>query len=216
MYGWQIIISWFVLFFPIFYVPLRNFDLPMKIIGYWCFFMIFICIFEFLVPFNFDTICEKGNYYYENDKNYWIEDDKKFSDLLTSKMYMNVYSDYSLSDCKYRKGLNDSGFRIVMLGEIIHGILTFIFTCIVLYGMYFGMNKNKLNLHILILGIIQLTLIIWYQSTVIWDMCIESSDNCCNNPKWYWQQQGWNVPWFIFPPYLIYYGYTNLLPLFSN
>jgi len=166
-------------------------------------------IFEFMLPFNFDVMCKKGDYYYDNNKCYWTEKDKTLNDMFCCKMYMELYSDYSLSDCKYRKNLGQDGFHFVMFGELYHGLFSGICSVFLLYYLFTDKTSRKFFLSIFTLGVIQLTMIIWYASTVILELFIKESGNHLS--KWCAPPFLWNAPWFIIPPILIFEGARGLL-----
>ena len=209
MYGYQLVILWLVLFVLLFYPIFKDFNILYKTIGYWCVIMLFITTFEFMLPFHFDMMCEKGKYYKKNGCCYWNEADKKISDMFSPKMYMELYSDYSLSDCKYRKNLGHDGFHFVMFGELWHGFLSGIFAVLSLYYLFTDKTSKNFFLSIFTLGVIQLVLILWYVSPVILELFIEKSGN--HYSKWWFPPFLWNVPWFIIPPLLIHEGTNGLL-----
>lgn len=220
MKGYQIVITWFILFFSIFGTVTYYFklNLPLTVIALWAIWSFFISIFEFILPFNMKYVCDKGRDYYNNNKCMWSQSDYNISDIFNKHLYMDAYADYSLADSKYRHGYNDKNpdetgshsFRCVMLGEIIHGIFSFIFSVLVIYNIFIGGSDNHKYLNILLLGAAQFSLICWYQSTVFWDMFDKNSENYYLNKKWWWPPLLWNLPWFIFPPYLVYYSYNQL------
>jgi hypothetical protein len=218
MLGYQLVIFWFSLFFSIF-LPLSYYlelNRPLTIIMLWVVWSFFVSLFEFILPFNMKYVCEKGKEYYNNNTCLWSEKGYSLTSIFDKTLYMNAYADYSLADSKYRKGYTKSNetsshsFRCVMLGEMIHGVFSFIFSVLVLYNIFIGGSNAHKNLHILLLGATQFALICWYQSTVFWDMLDKDSENYYLNEKWWWPPLLWNLPWFIFPPYLIYYSYVNL------
>jgi len=221
MKGYQLVILWFTIFFTIFIPIAKLFGLnnSLTIIALWAFWSFAISIFEFILPFNMKYICDKGRYYYNNDKCMWSQSNYNISDIFNKNLYMDAYADYSLADSKYRHGYNDKNphetgshsFRCVMLGEIIHGVFSFIFSTLVIYYIFIGNNDKHKYLNILLLGAAQFSLICWYQSTVFWDMFDTKSENYYLNDKWWWPPLLWNLPWFIFPPYLVYYSYNQLL-----
>ena len=208
MYGYQMVLLWIticiIIFFPIF----KHLNILYRTIGYWCVIMLFIAVFEFMLPFNFDMMCGKGKYYYKNKLCYWSEPGKKISDMFSSKMYMELYSDYSLADCKYKKKLGHDGFHFVMFGELWHGFFSGIFSITSLYYL-FKDKTSQILLSIFTLGIIQLVMITWYVSPVILELFIEKSGN--HYSKWWWPPFLWNLPWFIVPPLMIYEGYKGLV-----
>lgn len=208
MLGYQLIIVWFILFFSIFYPFVYKLNSINKTIAYWCYCMIFITIFEFMLIFHYKYMCKKGEEYYNENKCFGYEE-RNIKDMFSYKMYMDLYGDYSLSDSKYRKNIGKDGFHFVLFGEIWHGIFSGILAITSLYYLYTKEDSKELFLSIFTMGIIQLTMIIWYVSPVFLELFIEESDNYIS--KWWWAPFLWNVPWFIFPPIMIYHGAKNLL-----
>jgi hypothetical protein len=209
MLGYQMVLLWLILFFIMFYPLVKQFDAFHRTVAYWSYIMIFIMIFEFMLPFNYKYMCEKGQYYADNNKCYWSEDKKSLKDMICSKMYMELYSDYSLADFKYRQNLGDSGFHFVMFGELWHGAFSGLFSILTLYFLYTAKESKKFILSYFTLGIIQLTMIIWYVSPTILELFIEGSGNHIS--KWWWPPFMWNLPWFIIPPIMIYEGAKKIL-----
>ena len=221
MKGYQLIILWFIIFFTIFIPISKLFGLnnSLTIIALWALWSFAISVFEFVLPFNMKYVCDKGREFYDNKKCMWSKD-YEIIDMYKKTWWMDSYADYSLGDSKYRHGYKKNpdvtsshSFRCVMLGEIIHGVFSFIFSTLVLYYIFIGNNDKHKNLNILLLGAVQFSLICWYQSTVFWDMFDTKSENYYLNDKWWWPPLLWNLLWFIFPPYLVYYSYNQLLLL---
>jgi len=209
MLGFHMVLIWLTMFIIVFFPIFKHLNILYRTIGYWCVLMIFIAIFEFMFPCNIDIICEKGMHYYDNKCCYWSETGKKLSDMFSSKMYMELYSDYSLSDCKYRKGLGDEGFHFIMFGELWHGVFSGIFAIASLYYLFKDKTCRKFFLSIFTLGLIQLVMIIWYVSPTFLELFIDKCGNHYSN--WWWPPFLWNLPWFIIPPLLIYEGYKGLI-----
>ena len=118
MIGYQLVIIWFVAFISLLWPIFGHFDLFDRLVGYWATLMILVAIWEFCLPFNFDLLREKGTYYCENKCSFFSEKDKSIWDLFTPKMYMDLYADYSLADCKYRGKLGEDGFHFVMFEHV--------------------------------------------------------------------------------------------------
>ena len=209
MYGYQVVVIWLVLFFSFFYPFVRKFNAFHRMVAYWCFIMLFIAVFEGMLIFHYDYMCRKGKYYKKKKKCFWNEDGKCLGDMLSSKMYMELYSDYSLADCKYRKNVGHDGFHFVLFGELWHGFFSGILSILILYFLYMAPESRHYLLSFFTLGVVQLTMIIWYVSPVILELFIEKSGNHWS--KWWWPPFLWNMPWFIIPPMLIYYGAWGLL-----
>ena len=203
------VLLWLVLFFSFFYPFVRKFGAFHRMLAYWCLAMLFIAAFEGMLLFNYDYMCSKGAYYAENNKCYWSEDGKRPGDLLSSKMYMDLYGDYSLADCKYRKNFGHDGFHFVLFGELWHGVFSGALSILTLYLLFSNPHARPCLLSFFTLGVVQLTMIIWYVSPVILELFIEGSGNHWS--KWWWPPFLWNVPWFIIPPMLIYRGARGLL-----
>jgi hypothetical protein len=209
MLGYQLVILWLFLFFAIFYPLVRGFSIPNATIAYWCLVMLFIAVFEFLLPFNYEYMCKKGHEYHKDRTCFGLEDGKSLTDMLSPKMYMDLYADYSLSDCKYRKGFGHDGFHFVLFGELWHGAFSAIGSILTLYYLYTDPGSKRFFLSAFSTGLVQLTMIIWYVSPVFLELFIEDSGNHIS--KWWWPPFLWNAPWFVLPPLLIFWGAKGIL-----
>ena len=89
-------VAFVVILWPIF----SQFDLFDRLVGYWATLMIFVAIWEFCLPFNFDLLNKKGAYYCENKCSFFSEKDKSIWDIFTPKMYMELYT-INNSDSNY-------------------------------------------------------------------------------------------------------------------
>ena len=121
-------------------------------------------------------------------------------DILTYKLYMNLYADYSLCDKRYCQHISNEGNRFVLLGEITHGAFCLIMTTIILYFYFINYNELYIYLSALVFSAIQFALIIWYLASVFVEMKFVKNEQFWSPPLL------WNVPWIIIPLYIIYYG----------
>lgn len=208
LYGYQMVLLWLTLFFIIFYPVVSKLNIIDTTIIYWCLITIFVFIFEMMFMIKYKYVCDKGNYYYNTNNCYWNEKVGLY-DMFSDKMYMDLYADYSLADYKYRQNMNDSGFHFVYFGEIWHGIFAGFLSILVLYFKFFSINNKNYQLAYFTLGITQLVMITWYMSPAILELFLENNQN--HWTKTWWPPYLWNVPWFILPSILIYYGTKNFL-----
>jgi len=209
MFGYQLVVLWLVIFIAISFPFVKHLDVMHRLIIFWSIITLFVFLFEIMLMFKSNYVCEKGKQYYDNGTCYWSEKDIRFSDMFSSKMYMDLYADYSLGDAKYRQNFGDSGFHFVMFGEIWHGIFAGLMSMLVLYYNYTSPETNFFYLSVLCLGLIQLIMIIWYISPCVLELFIETSIN--HSSKCWKPPLLWNLPWFIIPPILIYFGANNIL-----
>jgi len=176
----------------------------MRTIFSWTLLLGFVAIFEMLLWMHYDYVEKRGKEYYKNKTCYWSEN-INISDMFSHKMYMDLYADYSLSDKRYCENIDkNEGNRFVLTGEILHGFFCLIMVPIVLY--YF-INFNELYIYIyaIIFSVIQFTMIAWYLTTVYMEMKYVTNDG------FWWFPLLWNVPWVIFPPYMIYYSIQKIV-----
>ena len=205
--GYQMVLLWLIIFFILFYPLVKDLNAINRTIIYWCFITIFVFLFEMMFLFNYDYVCKKGNYYFDEYKCYWT-DIVPLKDMFSNKMYLDLYSDYSLADYKYRQNIGDPGFHFVYFGEIYHGIFAGIMSFFVLYFHYINIDRKKYLLSVLLLAVIQLVMITWYMSPAMLELFIK--DNSNHYSKTWWPPYLWNVPWFIIPILMIKYSLNTL------
>lgn len=209
MFGYQLVILWIVLFVAIIFPFVKHLDVMHRLIIFWSIMTLFVFSFEIILMFKSDYVCEKGQKYFDTNTCYWSENDISLSEMFSTKMYMDLYADYSMGDAKYRQNFGDSGFHFVMFGEIWHGIFSGLLSILTLYYYHTAPATNFFYLPVLCLGLTQLVMIIWYISPCILELFIETSINhsskCWTPPLWL------NLPWFIIPPILIHFGASNIL-----
>ena len=209
MLGYQMIVLWFIAFFAVFYPAVHNLSRIDATVAYWSFWTVCVAIFEAMLTFCHEYVCKKGHEYYENGGCLGLEEGKSLMDIFTYQFYMDTYADYSLADHKYRRGIGHDGFHFALFGEVWHGVFSGIAAIASLYYLYAAPKSNEFMLSVFSLGLIQLTMIIWYVSPVILELFIDGHEN--HMSKWWWPPFLWNVPWFTFPPILIYYGAAGIL-----
>lgn len=201
MLGCNLVILWLVAFSILSYGLSSYLKLDsalLRTIFVWTLWMVFVAIVEAMLIFYYTYLENRGNYYYDENKCYWNEE-KPLSDMLSYKLYMDLYADYSLSDKRYCDNLiNKEGCRFVLQGELIHGLFCFIMTIIIMYFYFFDFNKLYIYLSSIVFSSIQFAMIVWYLSTVFVEMYFVKND------KFWWCPLLWNVPWVIIPPYIIY------------
>lgn len=208
MKGYQLVLTWIIFYILICFPFFRHFSLFNRLVAYWCTVMLCVSIFEAMLIFKWKYMCKKGKKYYKKNKCYWNED-VKLKDACSSKMYMDLYADYSLADCKYRRGFGKEGFHFVFFGEIYHGIFSGILSGLTLWKLFTDPDSSAYKLLYFTLGIVQLTMITWYVSPCILELFYE---NCGNHiSKWWWPPFLWNLPWFIVPPILIWKSVKTLV-----
>jgi hypothetical protein len=208
MKGGLLVILWLFLFTILSCIFCKLLNLKtalLKTIFIWSFLMIFVSIFEFLLLFYNEYMQDKGKEYYKNKTCYWLED-KNISEMFTYKMYMELYSDYSLCDKRYCKRIKNQGSRFVLLGELTHGLFCILFTPIIFY--YF-INFNELYIYVysIIFVAIQFALIFWYLASVFVEMYF------VKNEKFWFPPLNWNVPWVVVPLYVIYYSIKEVVKI---
>ena len=158
--------------------------------------MCFIALFEMMLLFKHSYVSEKGEKYYDTNTCYWSEQNS-ILDAFSTKMYMDLYADYSFCDKRYSNPLfTDNGCRFVMLGEIVHGAFCLLLCPVILYFFSKG-NDRSVYLFALVLCAIQFALIVWYLATVFLEMVF------VKNKKFWFPPLLWNVPWVIVPLYII-------------
>ena len=208
MIGTFIVIIWLLIFsivshFLCVYLDLKS--VLIKTIFIWTFFMCFVALFEMMLIFNHTYLSEKGTYYYENNMCHWTEDNS-ILDAFSSKLYMDLYADYSLCDKRYSNRLDkDNGCRFVLLGEIIHGLFCIIMCTIIMFFYFFNFNELYIYISAIIFSGIQFAMIIWYLSTIFMEMAF------VKNEQFWWFPLLWNVPWIILPLYITYYGVKEIV-----
>jgi hypothetical protein len=214
MIGYQLVILWIVLFVAVIFPFVKHLDVTHRLIIFWSIMTIFVFLFEIILMFKSDYVCDKGQQYMDANTCYWSENDINLSDMFSTKMYMDLYADYSLGDAKYRQNYGDSGFHFVMFGEILHGIFAGLLSILTLYYYYTAPDTNFFYLSVLCLGLTQLVMIIWYISPCILEFFVETSIN--HSSKCWTPPLLLNLPWFIIPPILIRFGATNILYPVTN
>ena len=203
-----LVIVWLTLFFLscFFLCKYLNInDVLNRTIFCWSFCMVFVGIFEMMLLFNMTYLENKGKSYYHDNKCYWL-DDISMTDMFSSKMYMDLYADYSLSDKRYCHNVNNIPCsRFVLSGEVVHGIFCLMLAPIILY--LFCIKSPEINIFLtsIIFSSVQFAIIIWYLSTVFIEM------NFVKNDKFWWPPLLWNVPWVIIPIYIIYNSFRKLI-----
>ena len=208
MLGCNLVILWLSLFSIASYMLCSYLKLDsvlMRTIFTWTFFMMFVSLFEAMLLVYYKYLETKGNYYYDENKCYWNEENS-VCDIFSYKMYMDLYADYSLSDKRYCDNLiRNEGCRFVLQGEIIHGLFCFIMSIIIMYFYFFDFNKLYIYLSSIVFSSIQFALITWYLVTVFVEMYF------VKNEKLWWCPLLWNVPWVIVPQYIIYFAIKEIV-----
>ena len=208
MKGYSLVIIWILSYIIICFPFVRHFSVFNRLVAYWCIVMLLISLFEAMLIFEWKYMCKKGKYYYKNNTCFWNVE-AYFKDIFSTKLYMDLYADYSLADCKYRRGFGREGFHFVFFGEIYHGLLAGILSGLTLWKLYTNPNSAAYRLLYFTLGILQLTMITWYVSPCILELFHEKCGNHIS--KWWWPPFLWNVPWFIVPPIFIWRGAKELV-----
>ena len=208
MLGCNLVILWLVSFSIVSYILCSYLKLDtalLRTILVWTLLMVFVAIFEGMLLFQYKYLEKKGNYYYDENKCYWNEENS-LSDIFSCKMYMDLYADYSLSDKRYCDNLvENGGCRFVLQGELIHGLFCVIMSLIIMYFYLFDYNKLYIYLSSIVFSSIQFAMIVWYLSTVFVEMYFVKND------KFWWYPLLWNVPWVIIPPYIIYESIKEII-----
>ena len=202
MLGANVVILWLTMFAIVSYLLCNYLKLQtvlLRTIFIWTFCMVFIYIFEFLLLFYYEYLEKKGKQFYNDNTCFWHEDTNPM-DILTYKLYMNLYADYSLCDKRYCEHISNEGNRFVLLGEITHGAFCLIMTTIILYFYFINYNELYIYLSAIVFSAIQFALIIWYLASVFVEMKFVKNEQFWSPPLL------WNVPWIIIPLYIIYYG----------
>jgi hypothetical protein len=205
MKGGLLVILWLVLFSVLSYFLCTILKLQttlLRTIFVWTLLMAFVAIFETMLLFYSTYMQDKGKEYYKDNTCYWTEN-KDITDMLSYKMYMELYSDYSLSDKRYCKRIQNQGSRFVLLGELTHGAFCILFVPIIFY-YFIHFNELYIYLYSIIFVAIQFALIIWYLASVFVEMYFVKND------KFWFPPLLWNVPWVLVPIYVIYYSIKEI------
>jgi len=200
MKGGFIVLLWLFCFSTVSYLScycLKLSSTLLRTIFTWNLLMCFVALFEAMLIFKHNYVSEKGEHYYNTNTCYWSEHNS-IMDAFSTKMYMDLYADYSFCDKRYSNPLyTDNGCRFVVLGEIIHGAFCFFLCPFILYFFSKGDNRS-VYLSALVLSAIQFALIVWYLATVFLEMAFVKND------KFWFPPILWNVPWVFVPLYIMY------------
>lgn len=203
MLGGFLVIIWLVAFSLMSYglcTFLKLDSALFRTIFVWTFLMFFVAIFEMMLPFNLDYLETKGKQYYADNSCYWTDNTAQLTDMFSSKMYMDLYADYSLCDKRYCENVKtNEGCRFVLTGEIIHGLFCIIMVAIIMYLFFTKANPMYIYLASFLFSGIQFAMIVWYLVSVAVEKYYVKND------QFWWPPLLWNVPWVIVPLYICYY-----------
>ena len=206
--GLYLIIMWLTAYVLVLFPLVHRYGHFDRLVVYWTILMFLVASFEAMLIPNSNYMCEKGQEYSDNGTCFWSQP-ANVSDAFSSKLYMDLYADYSLADAKYRMNYGNEGFHFVLFGELWHGFWCVVLGIAVMYTFYAMPNTPAYFLSLFSMGLTQLVMIIWYVSPAILELFIEGSPNHVSN--WWWPPFMWNVPWFIIPPMFMHKGAMGLL-----
>jgi hypothetical protein len=200
MKGGVLIAIWFALFAVVSHALSAHWTGPLRVIFVWTLLMLCVGVIEMMLFFRHGYLSGKGQSYYAQGKCYWTED-VDWRDMVSTKMYMDIYADYSLCDRRYCEWFDkDTGCRFVLLGEVVHGIF-----CLAL-APFILLSRDERRTYKLALAFaaVQFALIVWYVASIFLEK------HFVRNEKFWWPPLLWNLPWFVLPPYMAYHAFANL------